>query len=153
MPDSLPETLKYWRQTGKALNCAPMDRPTTTGAPWYELRDAIIGRDFATAAMLVQCHPNLTATLNGIGETVLHFLAIVWLHNQGADINCQNDFGIPAWFEVAQLGYRNLLLWFVPAGIDLNATNREGQGILSFLSSMGEDEMLEFIVNNIPHKK
>ena len=127
--------------------------------PWYELRDAMAARDFATAAMFIQSHPNLTATLNGIGETVLHFLAVendaagvAWLHNPGADINCQNDFGIPAWFEVAQLGYRNLLLWFVPAGIDLNATNREGQGMLSFLSSKGKDDMLEFIVNNIPHK-
>ena len=77
-----------------------MDRPTTTGAPWYELRDAIVGRDFATAAMLVQSHLNLTAKLNGIGETVLHFLAVenyltdvARLHNQGPDINCQNDFG------------------------------------------------------------
>ena len=127
--------------------------------PWYELRYAMAARDFATAAMFIQIHPNLTAALNGIGETVLHFLAVendaagvARLHNQGADINCQNDFGIPAWFDVAQLGYRNLLLWFVQAGIDLNATNREGQGILSFLSSMGEDDMLEFIVNNIPHK-
>ena len=87
--------------------------------PWYELRDAMAARDFATAAMFIQSHPNLTATLNGIGETVLHFLAVendaagvAWLHNQGADINCQNDFGIPTWFEVAQLGYRNLFLWF-----------------------------------------
>ena len=43
--------------------------------PWYELRDAMAARDFATAAMFIQSHPNLTATLNGIGKTVLLFLA------------------------------------------------------------------------------
>ena len=68
--------------------------------PWYELRDAMAARDFATAAMFIQSHLNLTAKLNGIGETVLHFLAVEndmtgvgRLHNLGADINCQNDFG------------------------------------------------------------
>ena len=126
--------------------------------PWYELRDAIAAGDFAMAATLVQSHPTLTATRNGIGETVLHFLAVenhamgvAWLHDQGAEINCENDFGIPAWFEVAQLGYRTLLLWFVQAGVTLNATDREGQGILTFLTAMGEPEMVEFVVTNVTH--
>ena len=79
---------------------------TSTGASWYELRDAIAGRDFATAAALLQQDPALITKTNGLGETVLHFLAvendalgIVWLHDQGADINCENDFGIPAWLK------------------------------------------------------
>ena len=47
-----------------------------TGMPWYELRAAMAARDFAIAVMFIQSHPNLTATLNGIGETVLLFLAV-----------------------------------------------------------------------------
>ena len=76
MPDSLPETQDIGvRQTGPVLNCARMDSPTPPGMPWYELRDAIAAGDFAMAAMFIQSHPNLTATLNGIGKTVLLFLA------------------------------------------------------------------------------
>jgi ankyrin repeat protein len=125
---------------------------------WYELRDAIAGRDFTAAATLIQMDSDLIQKTNGIGETVLHFLAVendalgvAWLHEHGADINCENDFGIPAWFEVAQLGYRELLMWFVQAGANLNATDREGQGILTFLEAMGEHEMVEFVVSSVAH--
>lgn len=132
---------------------------STIRASWYELRDAIAGRDFTTAIALIQNDPELINKSNGIGETVLHFLAVendamgvAWLHDQGADINCENDFGIPAWFEVAQLGYQALLMWFVQAGVNLNATDRDGQGILTFLAAIGEPEMVEFVVTSVAHK-
>ena len=67
---------------------------TTMRPSWYELRDAIAGRDFATAAATIQIDPALIKTTNGIGETALHFLAVendamgvAWLDEQGADIN------------------------------------------------------------------
>ena len=79
---------------------------TTMRPSWYEWRDAIAGRDFATAAATIQIDPALIKTTNGIGETALHFLAVendamgvAWLDEQGADINCENDFGIPAWLK------------------------------------------------------
>ena len=43
-------------------------------------------------------------------------MGVAWLDEQGADITCENDFGIPAWFEVAQLDYRELRMWFVQSG-------------------------------------
>ena len=55
-------------------------------------------------------------------------------------------------FEVAQLGYRDLLMWFVQAGVNLNATDRDEQGILTFLTAMGEPEMVEFVVTSVAHK-
>ena len=132
---------------------------TTTRSSWYELRDAIAGRDITTAASLIKMDPDLIQKTNGMGETVLHFLAVendamgvAWLHEQGADMNCENDFGIPAWFEVAQLEYRELLMWFVQAGVNLNATDRDEQGILTFLEAMGEHDMVEFAVSNVAHK-
>ena len=131
---------------------------TTTRSSWYELRDAIADRDFISAASFIQTDPALITKTNGIGETVLHFLAVendalgvAWLHDHGADLNCENDFGIAAWFEAAQLGYRELLLWFVQAGVNLNATDRAAQGILTFLTAMGESEMVEFVVSNVAH--
>ena len=67
---------------------------TTMRPSWYELRDAIAGRDFATAAATIQIDPALIKTTHGIGETALHFLAVendamgvAWLDEQGADIN------------------------------------------------------------------
>ena len=132
---------------------------TTMRPSWYELRDAIAGRDLTIAATWVHMDPALMTKTTGIGEPVVHYLAVEndalgvgWLHAHGADINCENDFGIPAWFEVAQLGYRELLLWFVQAGVNLNATDREGQGILTFLNAMGEPEMVEFVVSSVAHK-
>ena len=132
---------------------------TTMRPSWYELRDAIAGRDVTTAPRRVQIDPALIKTTNGIGETVLHYLAVendvlgvAWLHEQGADINCENDFGIPAWFEVAQSGYRQLLMLFVQAGVNLNVTDQEEQGILTFLEAMGEHEMVEFVVTSVAHK-
>ena len=132
---------------------------TTMRPSWYELRDAIAGRDFATAAATIQIDPTLIKTTNGIGETALHFLAVendalgvAWLDEQGADINCENDFGMPAGFEVAQLGCRELRMWFVQAGVNLNPTDRAEQGILTFLEAIGEREMIEFVVSSVAHK-
>ena len=66
---------------------------------------------------------------NGIGETVLHFLAVEndregvsWLHSRGFSLNETNAFGIPMIFEVAQLEYRDLFLWFTHHGADLSET-------------------------------
>ena len=54
--------------------------------------------------------------------------------------------------EVAQLGYQELLMWFVQAGVNLNGTDRDEQGILTFLEAMGEPEMVEFVVTSVAHK-
>jgi ankyrin repeat protein len=78
----------------------------------------------------------LLSLRNGIGETALHFLAVendmkgvAWLHARGFDLNAKNHFRNPVIFEVAQLGYKQLLLWFVENGADPNAHNAEQQDI------------------------
>ena len=43
-------------------------------------------------------------------------------------------------------------MWFVQAGVNLNATDRAEQGILTFLAAMGEHQMVEFIVTSVAHK-
>ena len=54
---------------------------------------------------------------NGIGETVLYFLAaeyditdILGFKLKGPTSKVKNNFGIPVLFDVAQLGYRERLL-------------------------------------------
>ena len=54
--------------------------------------------------------------------------------------------------EVAQLGYQNLLMWFVQAGVNLNATDREERGILTFLEAMAEPDIVEFVVTSVAKK-
>jgi len=88
-------------------------------ALWYELRNAVYAKEFGIAESLLKANPHLTDLRDGIGETVLHFLAVendaegvAWLHNGGSDLDTKNKFGTPVVFEVAELGYTDLLLWF-----------------------------------------
>src|SRR5215471_14495240 len=92
---------------------------------WYQLRDALERVDLKSAATLLNNEPGLIYERNGIGETVLHFLAVEdnrsaveWLHSRGADLDAKNKFGTPLLFEVALLEYRDLFLWLVRHGAD-----------------------------------
>ena len=97
---------------------------------WYQLRDALEAGDFSRASSLLENDPSLIAKRNGIGESILHFLAIEnnqraveWLEARGSDLNAANEFGTPLIFEVAQLGYRDLFLWLIQHGADPKKKN------------------------------
>ena len=113
----------------------------TTGSLWFELRNAVFRKDFSIrAADLLALHPELVTLRNSIGETVLHFLAVEndregvqWLFSRGFSLNTGSDFCDPAIFEVASLGYQELLLWLLEHGADPLAVNRDGQNILEYL--------------------
>lgn len=115
---------------------------------WYELRSAVFARDFRAAEELLRKNPDLLALRNGIGETVLHYLAVenaaegvAWLHDKGADLDTKNEFGTPALFEVAQLGYEELFAWFVAHGANLGAVDDYGQGLVAFLAEQRKFKM------------
>ena len=101
---------------------------------------------------MLRDHPNLLHSVNSIGETVLHWLAVEndaegvsWLHARGADINTKNVHGAPVVFEVASLDYRDLLSWFIERGSDVRATNNDGQGIVEYLLKRHHSEMAESV--------
>src|SRR5260370_40302662 len=103
-------------------------------ADWVRFRDALEQGDFAAASTLLQHDPRLINSVNDVGETALHFLAVEnnrpsveWLQSRGADLNSTNEFGTPLLFEVAQLGYRDLFLWLVRRGADPKKKNADGQ--------------------------
>ena len=57
---------------------------------WYKLRNLVFEEAFANADALVASDPSLLHARNGLGETVLHFLAVeddlagvAWLHAKG----------------------------------------------------------------------
>ncbi len=129
----------------------------TTNA-WYELRNAVYGKQFAVAEALLRSDPGLVSARDGIGETVLHFQAVendmdgvAWLHQRGFDLNTRNKFGTPVIFEVAQLGLKELLLWFVDQGVEIGALDAEGQHIIAFLREFEKDDMVQFLHEKVPN--
>jgi len=123
---------------------------------WYQFRDVLERADFSAASTLLDRDSSLLHEGNGIGESVLHFLAvennqpaIEWLHARGADLNTTNEFGTPLLFEVAQLGYRDLLLWLIEHGADPKKKDVQGQRIDEYLAEFDKPEMIEFIKQHI----
>lgn len=124
---------------------------------WYQLLDALERADFSGASALLEKDSSLVDERNGIGESVLHFLAVEnnrqaveWLHARGgSDLNAANEFGTPLLFEVAQLGYRDLLLWLIEHGADPKKKDAEGQRIDEYLADIDQPEMVEFIKQHI----
>ena len=123
---------------------------------WYQFRDALERADFSGASTLLDQDSGLLDERNGIGESVLHFLAVEnnrqaveWLHARGADLNAVNEFGTPLLFEVAQLGYRDLLLWLVERGADPKKKDAQGQRIDEYLAECDKPEMIQFISQHI----
>ena len=115
---------------------------------WYSLRNALFADEFGVAGELLRANPALLEERNGLGETVLHFLAVedclagvAWLHASGASLDTRNDFGRPVVFEVAELGYRGLLEWFAANGCDLHQRDGYDCSLVDYLIQGGEPEM------------
>ena len=123
---------------------------------WYEFRNSLYsGEFFDVAERMLTATPALIHMTSGLGETALHFLAVEndsesvsWLHAKGSDINTRNMFGTPVIFEVAQLEYKDLFLWFVEQGVDLQARNTEDQGLVEYLLEYDKDEMARWVGKN-----
>ena len=95
--------------------------------------------------------------VHGIGETVLHFLAVetdqagVFCNDSaGADINTKNSFGEPVLFEVAALGYKELFTRLVAAGADPFTAGADGQGLVDYLSEFENEDMATWVRSQIP---
>ena len=107
---------------------------------WYEFRGAIYAGDFQYTENMLAQNPELISLENGLGETVLHFLAVendlegvAWLFAKGALLDVKNKFGDPVIFEVASLAYKELLLWFKRHGADFNVKGGDGESLLEHL--------------------
>ncbi len=123
-----------------------------TDPRWYTFRDVLYARDYDAADAMLRETPILLFLMNGIGETPLHFLAVendiesvAWLHARGADLDTANLYGTPVIFEVAQLEYHDLFLWFVQHGANVHAHDREGQDLFEYLLEFDKDDMAEWV--------
>jgi ankyrin repeat protein len=127
-----------------------------TPQSWYEFRNAIYLGNFELAADLLARQPAVLHLVNGIGETVLHFLAVendsegvIWLHARGADLDTKNKFGAPVLFEVASLEYKELFDWFLAQGANIQATDAEGKDVVLHLLEFDHEEMAEWVRNRV----
>jgi hypothetical protein len=125
---------------------------SSTEQRWYAFRDAVRRRDYGAAHKMLDDDRALLTLRNGIGETVLHYLAvendsvgIAWLHNKGGDLNTKNAFGRPVPFEVVPLKYKDLFVWFVDKGADVKAVDQYGQGLVDYLEEFGHSAMAKFV--------
>ena len=129
-------------------------------AVWYLFRDVVYSGDLIEAERLLDQNPSLRISRNGIGETVLHFLAVEndlrsvsWLHAYGFSLDEQNEFGTPILFEVAQLEYRELFIWFLENGADPHKKDREGNDLIAYLHEYQKHEMASFAFDAISANK
>jgi ankyrin repeat protein len=119
---------------------------------WYVFIELILNRKYDEAATIINVNRNILDERNSIGETVLHYLAVEndldgvsWLKLHGASLNTQNDFGSPPVFEVALLGYKRLLKWFIENGADLSLKDKENRNIWKYLKEHNESKMINYL--------
>jgi hypothetical protein len=121
-----------------------------TEPQWCELRDSVYSKLFDHAEKLLRANPRLVTLTNSVGETVLDYFAVendiegvAWLRNHGFSLNTRSDLGTPLVFEVADLGYMDLLLWFSQNGADFSVLDEDNRGIFEHLLDGLEQELLE----------
>jgi ankyrin repeat protein len=119
---------------------------------WYTFRDACAQGLYDEAEGLLNAHPSLRTATNRVGETVLHWLAVenhleavAWLHARGFAIDGSNHFGTPMFFEVAFLGYHDLLRWLAER-MDFTALmDMEDRDVFAYLAERTEDPSSDFL--------
>ena len=123
-----------------------------TTSEWRQFRNSLEAGDPDLAAELLGMRPGLLHERNGLGETVLHFMAvednmpaIEWLLKQGSELDVYNNFGTPMIFEVAMLGYKDLFRWLIAQGANPQIRHEDGRSLLDYLVESDEPEMAVFI--------
>ena len=137
----------------------------------YDLRNLVYSKQFVYAENLLAANPCLFDQCDGMGETVLHFLAIEndiegveWLFARGFSLNTKNRFGTPIVFDVASGGHRDMLLWLFQHGADFSILDSKQRDILTYLRRsliylnkdqdekhiLRVEEVTQFLLENFP---
>ena len=120
-----------------------------------KLIDAVCS-DLTLAENLVLEFPGILHAKNGIGETVLHYLAVEnkivqvnWLLSKGANINTTNDFGDTPLSEASSLGYFELCRVLLEKGAVLCLKTPEGDTALSEAAINDHPKIVALLLNHI----
>lgn len=122
----------------------------------FELLIKAVLDDMSSADNLVNNDSDLVYAKNGIGETVLHFLAVEnkihevsWLLSKGAEINTMNEFGNTPLSEASGLGYYELCKFLLQKGADPKLKTPEGDTALSEAATKNELKVVNLLLNYI----
>lgn len=122
----------------------------------FELLINAVLDDMNSADKLVKNDSNLVHAKNGIGETVLHYLAVEnkidevsWLLRKGADINTTNEFGNTPLSEASSLGYYELCKFLLQNGADPTLKTPEGDTALSEAATNNELKVVDLLLGYI----
>ncbi|WP_448570007.1 ankyrin repeat domain-containing protein [Thalassotalea ganghwensis] len=122
----------------------------------FDLLIRAVVEDKIMAERLVSEDPMIVHAKNGIGETVLHYLAVEdqlaevsWLLKHGADINTTNDFGNTPLSEAASLGYYNLCEFLLNNRADPKKKTPGGDSALSEAATNNEVKIVELLLSHV----
>lgn len=120
-----------------------------------QLINAVV-KNKTLAEQLILKNPASVDVRNGIGETVLHYLAVenqiedvAWLIEHGSPINTVNDFGDTPLSESASLGYYDLCEFLLNEGADPRVKNPEGDTALSEAAISDQHNVVELLLGYI----
>jgi len=112
-------------------------------------------KDLAHAEAILKEHPKVIHSRSGLGETLLHFLAVEncpeavrLLIRCGADVNTRNQSGSTPLHEAALLGYREVVQLLVENEADVDIKNKLGETPLNCAvrSSTPSREVVQLLI-------
>lgn len=107
---------------------------------------------------MVDVEPTLLNERTGLGETVLHYLAVenqlaavkALVEKKGADINTLNDFGNSPLSEATTLGHVQLVKYLLSRGASLKLVNQQ-DNVLHAAVRSGNVELIKVILDAGPN--
>lgn len=121
---------------------------------FYNIRNAFL-TDLNAASAAVTADASLLNARSGLGETVLHWLAIEnvtpavqSLLAQGADADPKNDFGATPLMEAAMLGLDDMCQLLLAHGADVRYVNPRGESPLSHAARSRQAQTLRMLLSH-----
>lgn len=102
---------------------------------------------------LLEAEPALLNARTGLGETILHYLAVenqieavkALVEKKGADVNTVNDFGGSPLSETASLGYIEMVKCLLSKGAELQVPGQEKSVLFEAVRS-GNGELIQVLL-------
>ncbi|MEO0423782.1 MAG: ankyrin repeat domain-containing protein [Pseudomonadota bacterium] len=123
---------------------------------FYALRSALLDGDLSLADELIRSDPASLEARDGVGETVLHWLAVEderelveWLRSRGAQVDPRTHFGNTPLGEAASLGYLELCAYLVAHGADTRAKNHLGSTPLAQAATSDQLEVVMYLLKQV----